>query len=162
MVKISEKFVSPLLMWMIVIIGIILLLKFVPALKLFKLGVIGDLIFVLTLLYWIYFFISAGYVHRKAALSAAKIDKIIKKGIYSHVRHPFYSADIIFAWGIFLFIPILNVLFSVIWATIIFFFWMKFEEKALIRKFGKEYEIYKKEVPMFIPSFKKHYILILI
>ena len=98
-----------------------------------------------------YFFINAINIHRKAAFSVASIDKIVKSGVYSKVRHPIYSADIILAIGVFFIFPTLNVLISIIWLAVILIIWMNLEEKALILKFGKEYKEYKKKVPMFFP-----------
>lgn len=147
----KEKFISPALMWIIVIIGIIISLKFIPDTPLFKGNFFTIAIFLMTIVYWVYFFMNAFLVHKKAIYSVDKIDKLVKSGVYSFVRHPFYSADIILAIGIFLFIPRLDALIAVIWSIIIFVFWMNLEEKALIKKFGNEYIEYKKEVPMFIP-----------
>ena len=156
MAKKIGRFVTPLLMWIIVIVGIILLLNYVSQAKLFNPGVFGSIIFIMTLIYWLYFFISSIIVHRKAALSVSQIDKIIKSGPYSNVRHPIYSADIVLALGVFFAIPRLDILLSIIWLFIILISWMFLEENFLIKKFGKEYIDYKRKVPMFFPGLKKH------
>jgi methanethiol S-methyltransferase len=152
--EIRERLVSPILMWIIVIAGILFILKFIPSKGLFSLGVFGIFILIIIVIYWLYFFINSIIVHRKAALSVKEIDKIVDTGMYRIVRHPIYSADITLAWGIFLFVPNLNVLLAVIWMNLVLFIWMRLEEKALIDKFGKKYLDYKKQVPMFIPFLK--------
>jgi len=156
--KNHEKLVSPLLMWLIVIIGIIIFVNIIPKTRIFTLGIFGLIIFLLTLVNWLYFFINAINIHRKAAFSVSRIDKLVKSGVYSKVRHPIYSADIMLAFGIFFLYLTLNVLISVIWLTFILIIWMNLEEKSLISKFGNEYKEYKKKVPMFFPykmSYKK-------
>ena len=79
----------------------------------------------------------------QGARSVRSIDKIIKEGIYQRVRHPIYSGDIVLVWGIFSHWPSYRALSSVIWLTIILFFWMRLEEKALTEKFGRDYLEYK-------------------
>jgi protein-S-isoprenylcysteine O-methyltransferase Ste14 len=92
-------------------------------------------------------------VHKKAHESIEKIDKIVRDGMYSKVRHPCYLGLILiylgvpFVWGCslvlvpsFVFI-VLTVLTAIE------------EEKALLEKFGKEYEEYMKKVKWrFIPG----------
>jgi protein-S-isoprenylcysteine O-methyltransferase Ste14 len=75
-----------------------------------------------------------------------------KDGLYAIVRHPLTSLLIVCLWSH----PtmssgrlLMNILFTAyaIIGTV-------FEEKDLIRKFGKDYEEYKKQVPSFIPFWK--------
>ena len=150
---IKEQFVSPILMWIIVIIGIVLILNFMPNTRLINIGFYGLIIFIITLIYWLYFIGSALFIHRKAVSSVGGINNIVKTGIYKIVRHPIYSSDIVLAFGIFFIFQTFDVLLCIIWLSVVLFFWMKLEEKSLIRKFGKEYEEYKRKVPMFIPNF---------
>jgi protein-S-isoprenylcysteine O-methyltransferase Ste14 len=147
----KQKFVSPVLMWIIIFIGIILLIYLIPDKSLFKRNFFSISLFLMSIIYWIYFFLSSIYIHKKAIYSAYKIDKIIKSGTYSIVRHPIYSADIVLGIGIFLFIPRIDVIISIMWMIFILLFWMKLEEKSLEKRFGKEYLEYKKQVPMLIP-----------
>ncbi len=153
--KIKEKLVSPVLMWIIVFIGIIISIKFLPDKKIFELGFIGTLIFAFSLIYWFYFFINSIVIHRQAPLSVAKIERIVKEGVYKKIRHPIYSSDIILGWGIFFLLPKLNVFIAIIWFSAVLVLWMFLEEKSLVKKFGGEYINYKKEVPMFFPFCKK-------
>ena len=85
-------------------------------------------------------------------MSTLKISKLIKDGPYRLIRHPIYSADIVLGFGIFLLFPTLKYLFSFLWLAIILFLWMRLEENSLIKKFGKEYQDYIKNIPMFIPK----------
>lgn len=76
---------------------------------------------------------------------------VIRKGVFSVVRHPIYL-------GAILFYPTLLILsFSlaatIVWVAVIIFYsyLCKHEEKLLIETFGQDYEKYKSEVPMLIP-----------
>ena len=151
----KRKLVSPVLMWLIVILGIFIVFSFFPKAEIFPRNAITSFLIIPAGIYWLYFFIGALRVHKKAAVSADKIDRIVKEGVYSIVRHPIYSADIVLVWGIFFHWPHLKILLSAFWLTLILFFWMRLEEKALAEKFGEEYEKYKKAVPMIIPRIIK-------
>ena len=151
----NKKLVSPVLMWLIVIIGIYISFQFLSEAEIFPRNALTSSLMIPAGIYWLYFFVGALRVHRKAAFSAEKIDKIVTEGVYKIVRHPIYSGDIVLAWGIFFYWPYLKVLLSAIWLTLVLFFWMKLEEKALEEKLGSEYRIYKNKVPMVIPKFIK-------
>lgn len=153
MVK-KERFVTPLLMWFIVILGVIVFYNVTSDITLFKRNYFTYFLFIISLLYWMYYFFHAISANKKAALSVASIKKLVKTGIYSKVRHPIYSADIIIAIGIFLMFPNLKIMVSVIWLIGVLVFWTYLEEKALTKKFKEEYNNYKKSVPKFIPKYK--------
>ena len=76
---------------------------------------------------------------------------VIRKGVFSVVRHPIYLGAILF------YLSLLAVFFSTvavfIWGVIILFYiyLCKHEEKLLIEKFGSDYEQYKLETPMLLP-----------
>ncbi|NVM00729.1 MAG: isoprenylcysteine carboxylmethyltransferase family protein [Candidatus Helarchaeota archaeon] len=81
-----------------------------------------------------------------------KAEKIITTGIYSHIRHPQYFGAILAHIGITF---LLSSFYSLLSTPLIILYnyltsWK--EEKELIKEFGKEYEDYKKKVPMFIPK----------
>lgn len=76
------------------------------------------------------------------------------EGIHRFVRHPLYSGTILFVWGLFFIFPMLNNLIAVILLTLYVLIGISFEEKKLIKEFGKKYESYIAEVPMLIPNFK--------
>jgi methanethiol S-methyltransferase len=75
-------------------------------------------------------------------------------GVHRFVRHPLYSGTILFVWGLFFVFPFLNNLIAVILLTLYVFIGISFEEKKLIKEFGKNYEAYILNVPMLIPRFR--------
>ncbi|MCK4788971.1 MAG: isoprenylcysteine carboxylmethyltransferase family protein [Desulfobacteraceae bacterium] len=81
----------------------------------------------------------------------AQSQGVIKKGVFSFVRHPIYLSEIILYLGLL----VLNISLAAafIWIIAIFFlhYMSRYEEKLLLVKFGKEYEHYMKEVPMWFP-----------
>lgn len=81
----------------------------------------------------------------------AQSQGVIKKGVFSFLRHPIYLSEIILYLGLLL----LNISLAAafIWIIAIFFlhYISRYEEKLLLVKFGKEYEHYMKEVPMWFP-----------
>lgn len=83
-----------------------------------------------------------------------KPERVISAGIYSKIRHPQYFGTILAHIGISL---LLSSLFSMLSTplvilTIFLFSWK--EERELIREFGKDYEEYKKQVPMLLPKIR--------
>jgi methanethiol S-methyltransferase len=60
----------------------------------------------------------------------------------------------LFVWGLFFVFPFLNNLIAVILLTLYVFIGISFEEKKLIKEFGKNYEAYILNVPMLIPRFR--------
>jgi protein-S-isoprenylcysteine O-methyltransferase Ste14 len=79
--------------------------------------------------------------------------QVIRKGVFSVMRHPVYFSEILLYLG--LLIMGISLSAAVIWvvAIIFLYFISRHEEKLLLSQFGKEYETYMKEVPMFIPKF---------
>jgi protein-S-isoprenylcysteine O-methyltransferase Ste14 len=76
---------------------------------------------------------------------------LITSGLYSYIRHPLYTAGLIFIW----FSPVMTVNRLALWivfsAYIIIGAW--FEERKLLRDFGSAYADYKSKTPMLIPNF---------
>lgn len=151
----KHRLVSPILMWAIVAAGITFSFQIFPSKDLFMPNKFTSYLIIFAILYWLYFFVGAMIVHRKAPRSVRSIDKIVKEGVYQRVRHPIYSADIVLVWGIFSHWPSYRALSSVIWLTVVLFFWMRLEEKALAEKFGKDYLDYKAQAPMVVPRIRK-------
>jgi protein-S-isoprenylcysteine O-methyltransferase Ste14 len=75
----------------------------------------------------------------------------IKDGILRYVRHPLYSGSMLFLIGYLIFAPNIVNLVSVALMIIYFIVGSYFEEKKLIKSFGKSYAQYRSEVPAFIP-----------
>lgn len=79
-------------------------------------------------------------------------EKLIVSGLYRWVRHPLYSASLLFIW----LTPVmtLNWLALFIGATIYFVVGAMYEERKLVNAYGKEYEAYRRRTPMLIPGLK--------
>ncbi len=149
----KNKFVSPILMWLIVILGIVIIFNIISSQYLFSRNYFTITLFLIASIYWVFFFLWSLKFHKKAPLSVAKISKLIKEGPYRFVRHPLYSADIVLGVGIFLLFPTKRDLFSLVWLILVLSIWMKLEESSLIKKFGREYNTYRAKTPMFVPDF---------
>lgn len=80
---------------------------------------------------------------------------VIRKDVFKLVRHPIYLGAILLYLG--LIILTLSIAATVVWIIIILFyhFISRHEEKLLLEKFGKDYEEYIRQVPMWIPRFTK-------
>lgn len=77
--------------------------------------------------------------------------KLVTKGLYSKIRHPSYTGEIIAFLGlaiVFQYVP--SSLFIFIFPTIAFVYRAIVEEKKLIEEFGEEYLEYRKRTRMFI------------
>ena len=84
-----------------------------------------------------------------------RTEKIVTTGVYSIVRHPQYLGGLLAHVGIsFLLSAWYSLLFTPLMVVLIFLISRK-EEEELIREFGKEYEDYKKKVPMLIPRLRR-------
>lgn len=84
-----------------------------------------------------------------------KADKIVITGVYSIVRHPQHLGALLAHVGIsFLLSAWYSLLFTPLMVVLIYLISRK-EEDELIREFGKEYEDYKKMVPMLIPKLRR-------
>ena len=75
-----------------------------------------------------------------------------RQGLLEYVRHPLYSSSMLLLIGYLIFAPSIINLITVLCMILYFVIGSFFEEKKLIRTFGKKYLDYKKEVPAFIPS----------
>jgi protein-S-isoprenylcysteine O-methyltransferase Ste14 len=73
-------------------------------------------------------------------------------GLYRHVRHPLYTAGMVFIW----LMPVMTVNILVINAalTIYTIVGALLEERKLSIEFGQEYAAYAADTPMFIPFIK--------
>jgi len=78
---------------------------------------------------------------------------VIRKGVFSFVRHPLYLSEVILYLGLLMLYISLPAI--VVWIIAIYFlhYISRYEEKLLLARFGKEYEQYMREVPMWLPRF---------
>jgi len=77
--------------------------------------------------------------------------RLIKHGIYKHVRHPFYLGVIIHSIGIPMVFSSLYGFLLMLGLIPLILYRIKIEEKMLIEKFGDEYREYVKETKKLIP-----------
>lgn len=77
---------------------------------------------------------------------------VISNGVFSVVRHPIYLGAILFYLGMICFS--LSLASAAVWVMIVVFyrFISRYEEKLLLRMFGKEYSEYMEKVPMLFPT----------
>ncbi|MDX1701404.1 MAG: isoprenylcysteine carboxylmethyltransferase family protein [Melioribacteraceae bacterium] len=92
-----------------------------------------------------------------------RADSLVTDGPYSFVRNPLYIGNIIIIMGFSVFTMALFPYFQIVSLTwFIFQYWLiiMLEEDFLRKKFGNEYENYRKNVPRFLPNIykKKKYI----
>ena len=78
---------------------------------------------------------------------------LVANGLYRLVRHPLYTAGLLFLW----LSPqvTVNSFTLYVGATIYILIGATFEERKLLREFGAVYAEYKSKTPMLIPRFKK-------
>ena len=72
-------------------------------------------------------------------------------GLSEFIRHPLYTGTLLLFYGLFGFFATETFLTTALFITIYVRIGIHFEEKKLVRVFGKEYEEYQKNVPMLIP-----------
>lgn len=95
-------------------------------------------------------FLGTAYVSDNEFSSALKTS-----GILAYVRHPLYSATFLIMMGIFVILPTLACLISIICIGIYIFIGIKLEEDKLLSEFGNRYREYREKVPMLIPRLGK-------
>ena len=99
------------------------------------------------------FFSLAGM--RKVFNEVREKPEVIRRGVFSIVRHPVYLGEILLYMG-FLFFS-LSIASAFVWllAVIFLYYISRYEEKILLDYFGDEYRTYMKEVPMWIPRISR-------
>jgi protein-S-isoprenylcysteine O-methyltransferase Ste14 len=98
-----------------------------------------------------YFLLLSGV---RSIYEAAPHAELKVEGIHRYVRHPLYLGTILFVWGLFFIFPLLNNLIAVVLLTGYVWIGIDFEEKKLVKEFGKKYEEYISEVPVLFPGFR--------
>jgi protein-S-isoprenylcysteine O-methyltransferase Ste14 len=80
--------------------------------------------------------------------------KLITTGPFSVVRHPTYLAHTLMVSGIFLLTGVVAVgTITFIDLILVYALIIPLEEKELSKRFGNDYNLYKKKVPKFLPRF---------
>lgn len=90
---------------------------------------------------------------RFIGLKSEGTSELITTGILARMRHPIYTATLLFGAGFWLWNPTdLSLAMFVAWCLYLpLGIWL--EERRLILEFGKEYIAYKKNIPAIFPSF---------
>lgn len=84
-----------------------------------------------------------------------KVPGVIRKGVFSLVRHPIYLSEILLYLGL-LFFSLSLAAAGVLCLGIAFLHYIsRHEERLLITRFGEEYRVYMRDVPMWIPRVRK-------
>jgi protein-S-isoprenylcysteine O-methyltransferase Ste14 len=114
---------------------------------------------VIRISFGVLFLALSGYM-AKTGLSIVFVENkekpgVIRKSVFNIVRHPIYLSEILLYFG--LLILNISLAATVVWIIGIAFlhYISKYEESLLLARFGKEYEQYMKEVPMWIPRLRK-------
>ncbi|MBN2145850.1 MAG: isoprenylcysteine carboxylmethyltransferase family protein [Anaerolineales bacterium] len=81
--------------------------------------------------------------------SPASTPRLVTDGLYRYVRHPLYTAGLVFIW----LFPIMtcNLLAIDIGLTIYILAGAMIEERKLLKEYGPAYGAYRKRTPMLIP-----------
>jgi protein-S-isoprenylcysteine O-methyltransferase Ste14 len=84
--------------------------------------------------------------------SESSESQMVTSGLYRWVRHPLYTAGLVFIW----LTPLMtaNLLVLNLGLTIYLVVGAIYEERKLVREFGEQYLRYQKRVPMLIPLVK--------
>jgi methanethiol S-methyltransferase len=82
-----------------------------------------------------------------------KTGNLVTSGLYRSVRHPLYTFSLLILW----FSPTMTVNSFIVYAslTVYILIGIFFEERKLLREFGKAYAEYKSSTPMLFPGLSK-------
>jgi protein-S-isoprenylcysteine O-methyltransferase Ste14 len=80
---------------------------------------------------------------------------VIRKGVFGIVRHPMYSSVLILYLGLMILSISLGAVGVWIIAFCFYYYISRHEEKLLLARFGDEYRLYLREVPMWIPRIRR-------
>ena len=84
-------------------------------------------------------------------LQIVESHRLVKDGVYQHVRHPIYLGETLRNFGfVLIFSSIYGVLFIAV-GTIFLLLRIRIEEKMLIEAFGEDYKEYQKNTKRIIP-----------
>ena len=81
--------------------------------------------------------------------------EVIRKGVFGIVRHPVYFSEVLLYLGFIILSMSLASAVVAIFATIFLYYISRYEERLLLLHLGDEYKQYMREVPMWIPLFRK-------
>lgn len=87
-----------------------------------------------------------------AASPTEREPRLVVRGLYRWVRHPLYTAGLVFLW----LTPVMtvNVLALDAGLTAYIIIGALFEERRLLKEFGPAYQQYREETPMLVPGLR--------
>jgi protein-S-isoprenylcysteine O-methyltransferase Ste14 len=87
---------------------------------------------------------------RQIVANQTEPPELFVRGLYRYVRHPLYTAGLVFIW----LTPVmtLNLLALNVGLSAYIIMGAKFEERKLRREFGQAYAEYQAKVPMLLPN----------
>ena len=89
------------------------------------------------------------------AFSTIKANRLLRTGIYSIIRHPFYAAYLLFWWSWCLTsTSLIPLLFAVV-LTVLYCTAMRTEDSSLAQSHGGDFEHYKSVTPSLVPTIAK-------
>jgi len=92
------------------------------------------------------------FVGLRQIISDEKNGQLIVSGLYHYVRHPLYTFGLLILW----LTPNMSINSLIVYVSLTVYILVGayFEERKLLREFGKEYADYKTATPMLIPGLK--------
>jgi protein-S-isoprenylcysteine O-methyltransferase Ste14 len=150
-------FVSPFLMWTIIVAGMLFSISYFSDSYLFDPSGIFYVLAGGLILYWMYFFTKGITSNTQAPLRPHHITRLITHGAYAQLRHPIYSAYIALALGLFCVYPTVGMCIAVFWLAAVMLSWIYLEERSLLEIFGDQYRDYMRKVSMILPLRKKRH-----
>jgi protein-S-isoprenylcysteine O-methyltransferase Ste14 len=95
----------------------------------------------------------AGLAQLSPAYGDSKPAGLVVDGLYAYVRHPLYSAGLVFIW----FSSAMTINRLVLWLILSLYLVIGayFEERKLLTDFGSTYAEYKVKTPMLIPFWRR-------
>lgn len=81
--------------------------------------------------------------------------EVIQKGVFGIVRHPVYFGAVMGYWGLFLFSLSISSFVLLVLIVVFYNFVAQYEERLLSHHLGEAYKNYMKQVPRWLPKFKR-------
>ncbi|MFA6364876.1 MAG: isoprenylcysteine carboxylmethyltransferase family protein [Candidatus Paceibacterota bacterium] len=146
-----SRFVNPFILWTFIVLGGAAIFFGFDANVVLLRTSLSCGVFMLTLMYWLLLVIRAVRGNVNVVRSVAGVKSLVKTGIYTRVRHPIYSADIVLVWGIFFITSSFPMFLTALWVTLVMILWARLEEEYLMKRFKAAYVGYCAQTPMLIP-----------
>jgi protein-S-isoprenylcysteine O-methyltransferase Ste14 len=84
-------------------------------------------------------------------LQTVKGHRLVKDGLYKHIRHPIYLGEILRNLGVVLIFSSAYGVLLILTASVFLLFRIRTEEKMLVALFGDEYRKYQKDTKKILP-----------